>query len=165
MVELAPPPGHRPAPCRQRQERPSFGAGERGRRGAAEGSEAQVIGRGQAVQVGADDLTGPPSLRPAVRGFAGLLRRPASRWARVALVAVNLAVVAAFLVSYSRHGVGFGPYRIDLGVYRMGGRTWLHGGDLYRQVLVTGALRLPFTYPPVAAGAPAPLALLPMTPA
>src|ERR1700722_14057482 len=163
MVELAPPPGHRPAPCRQRQERPSFGAGERGRRGAAQVSETQVIGRGQAVQVGADDLTGPPSLRPAVRGFAGLLRRPASRWARVALVAVNLAVVAAFLVSYSRHGVGFGPYRIDLGVYRMGGRTWLHGGDLYRQVLVTGALGRRFTHPPVAAVALAPLALLPMT--
>jgi len=78
-------------------------------------------------------------------------------------VAVNVAVVAAFLVSYSRHGVGFGPYRIDLGVYRMGGRTWLHGGDLYRQVLVTGGLRLPFTYPPAAAVVLAPLALLPMT--
>jgi len=126
-------------------------------------SETQVIGRGQAVQVGADDLTAPPSLRPAVRGFAGLLGRPVSRWGRVALVAVNVAVVAAFLVSYSRHGVGFGPYRIDLGVYRMGGQTWLHGGDLYRQVLVTGALRLPFTYPPAAAVLLAPLALLPMT--
>jgi len=78
-------------------------------------------------------------------------------------VAVNLAAVAAFLLSYSRHGVGFGPYRIDLGVYRMGGRTWLHGGDLYRQVLVTPGLRLPFTYPPVAAIVLAPLALLPMT--
>jgi alpha-1,2-mannosyltransferase len=128
-------------------------------------SEAQVIGRGQAVQVGADDLAAPPfpSPRPAVRGFAGLLGRPASRWAWAALVAVNVAAIAAFLVSYSRHGVGFGPYRIDLGVYRMGGQTWLHGGDLYRQVLVTGGLRLPFTYPPVAAVVLAPLALLPAT--
>ena len=122
-----------------------------------------MIGRGQAVQAGVDDLAALPFPRQAATGFAGLLRRPASRRARVALVAVNLAAVAAFLVSYSRHGVGFGPYRIDLGVYRMGGQTWLHGGDLYRQVLVTGGLRLPFTYPPVAAVVLAPLALLPVT--
>ena len=83
--------------------------------------------------------------------------------ARAALVAVNLAAVAAFLLSYSRHGVGFGPYRIDLAVYRIGGRTWLHGGDLYGQVLVIRGLRLPFTYPPIAAVGLAPLALLPMT--
>jgi alpha-1,2-mannosyltransferase len=100
---------------------------------------------------------------PPVTGVAGLFGRPASRWARVALVAVNLAAVAAFLVSYSRHGVGFGPYRIDLGVYRMGGRTWLHGGNLYSQVLVIPGARLPFTYPPAAAIVLAPLALLPMT--
>ena len=103
-----------------------------------------------------------PFPRPAATGFARLFRRPAARWARVALVAVNLAAVTAFLLSYSRHGVGFGPYRIDLGVYRMGGQTWLHGGDLYRQVLVIPGLRLPFTYPPVAAIVLAPLALLPM---
>ena len=67
----------------------------------------------------------PPRLtvpRPGATGFAGLLRRPESRWARVALVAVNLAAVAAFLLSYSRHGVGFGLYRIDLAAYRMGGQ-------------------------------------------
>lgn len=122
-----------------------------------------MIGRGQAVQAGVDDLAALPFPRQAATGFAGLLTRPASRRARVALVAVNLAAVAAFLVSYSRHGVGFGPYRIDLGVYRMGGQTWLHGGDLYRQVLVTGGLRLPFTYPPAAAVVLAPLALLPVT--
>jgi alpha-1,2-mannosyltransferase len=114
-----------------------------------------------AVPSGSSDRVWAP--RPAVTGFAGLFRRPASRWARAALVAVNLAAVAVFLLSYSRHGVGFGPYRIDLGVYRMGGRTWLHGGDLYGQVLVTPGLRLPFTYPPVAAIVLAPLALLPMT--
>jgi alpha-1,2-mannosyltransferase len=112
------------------------------------------------VRVGADDA---PLPLPAVTGFTGLFRRPASRWGRAALVAVNVAAVAAFLLSYSRHGVGFGPYRIDLGVYRMGGRTWLHGGDLYGQVLVTRGLRLPFTYPPIAAMVLAPLALLPMT--
>ena len=99
----------------------------------------------------------------AAAGFGWLFKRPAARWARVALVAVNLAAVTAFLLSYSRHGVGFGPYRIDLGVYRMGGQTWLRGGDLYGQVLVSQGLRLPFTYPPVAAIVLAPLALLPMT--
>jgi alpha-1,2-mannosyltransferase len=108
-------------------------------------------------------MAAAPFPRPAVTGFAGLFGRPASRWARTALVMVNLAAVAAFLLSYSRHGVGFGPYRIDLGVYRIGGRTWLRGGDLYRQVLVIGGLRLPFTYPPIAAVVLAPLALLPMT--
>ena len=104
-----------------------------------------------------------PFPRPAATGFAWLFKRPAARWARVALVAVNLAAATAFLLSYSRHGVGFGPYRIDLGVYRMGGQTWLRGGDLYRQVLVIPGLRLPFTYPPVAAIVLAPLTLLPMT--
>jgi alpha-1,2-mannosyltransferase len=115
------------------------------------------------VPVAVASRTTAPFPRPAVPGAAGLLRRPAARWARVALVAVNLAAIAAFLLSFSRHGVGFGPYRIDLGVYRMGGRTWLRGGDLYGQVLVTGGLRLPFTYPPIAAVVLAPLALLPMT--
>ena len=78
-------------------------------------------------------------------------------------MAVNLAAVTALLLSYSRHGVGFGPYRIDLGVYRIGGRTWLRGGDLCGQLPAIGGLRLPFTYPPIAAVVLAPLALLPMT--
>ena len=103
-----------------------------------------------------------PFPRSAIPGFAGFLRRPAEAWARAALVAVNLAAVAAFMLSFSRHGVTFGPYRIDLGVYRMGGWTWLHGGNLYQQVLVLPGLRLPFTYPPAAAIVLAPLALLPM---
>jgi alpha-1,2-mannosyltransferase len=102
--------------------------------------------------------------RPAGTGFASLLKRPASRWARIALVAVNLAAVTCFLLSYSRHGVGFGPYRIDLDVYRLGGRAWLHGRDLYGQLPVTPAgLQLPFTYPPIAAVVLSPLALMPMT--
>jgi alpha-1,2-mannosyltransferase len=117
----------------------------------------------QAVRERTGDLASAPLPPPTVTGFAGLFRRPSSRWAWAALVAVNLAAVAAFLLSYSRYGVGFGPYRIDLGVYRFGGRTWLRGGNLYGQVLVTGGLRLPFTYPPIAAIVLAPLALLPMT--
>src|ERR1700722_17450988 len=78
----------------------------------------------------------------ALTGFAGLFGRPASRWAWGVGGVVNLAVVAAFLLSFSRHGVGFGSYRIDMGVYRMGGRTWLHGGNLYAQVLAGRGLRL-----------------------
>jgi alpha-1,2-mannosyltransferase len=125
-------------------------------------SEAQVMDRGQAVQVRADDLAAPFPL-PAATGLAGLLKRPGTRWARVALVAVNLAAVTAFLVSYSRHGLGFGPYRIDLGAYRAGGQTWLRGADLYGHVPVIRGLPMPFTYPPFAAIVLAPLALLPMT--
>jgi alpha-1,2-mannosyltransferase len=83
--------------------------------------------------------------------------------ALVALLTVNLAAVTACLLSYSRHGVGFGLYRIDLAAYRMGGQAWLHGDDLYGQVPVSRGLPLPFTYPPVAAILLAPLALMGMS--
>ena len=140
----------------------------------AQVGEAQLVDYDPAVQGGAGDLTAapfpPPAAtgfarlfeRPAATGFAGLFKRPASRWARVALVAVNLAAVTAFLVSYSRHGLGFGPYRIDLAAYRSGGWAWLRGEDLYRQVPVIRGMPMPFTYPPIAAVLLAPLALLPM---
>jgi alpha-1,2-mannosyltransferase len=76
---------------------------------------------------------------------------------------VNVAAVTFFLLSFGRHGVGFGPYRIDLDVYRIGGRAWLNGGDLYGRLPPTRAgARLPFTYPPIAAVLMAPLALVPM---
>jgi alpha-1,2-mannosyltransferase len=106
-----------------------------------------------------------PSRQLSPPGLTGLLRRPAARWARVALVLVNLAVIAAFLLSYSRHGVGFGLYRIDLAAYRMGGQSWLHGEGLYGQAPVSRGLSLPFTYPPIAAALLAPLAVMAMTPA
>jgi len=121
-----------------------------------------MMARSQAVRAGADDPAAAPFPRPAETGFAGLFKRPAARWARVALLAVNLAAVTVFLLSYSRHGVGFGPFRIDLAAYRAGGRTWLRGGDLYGQVPVIQGMQLPFTYPPIAAVVLAPLALLPM---
>ena len=97
---------------------------------------------------------------PALPSF---LKRPDSRWARGCLIAVNLAAVTFFLLSYSRHGVSFGPYRIDLNVYRIGSAEWLRGGDLYGALppTSTGA-RLPFSYPPIAAVLLAPLALVPM---
>ena len=122
--------------------------------------ETLLVGRGHAGR--AEDLAAAPFSRSAATGFAGLFKRPVARWARVALLAVNLAAVTAFLLSYSRHGVGFGPYRIDLGVYRAGGRTWLHRADLYGQLPLIQGLPLPFTYPPIAAVLLAPLALLPM---
>jgi alpha-1,2-mannosyltransferase len=77
------------------------------------------------------------------------------------LVLVNLAAIAFYLLSF-RHGIGFGPHREDLGVYRAGGRVWLNGGDLYRQpVTASGMLRLPFTYPPIAAIVLSPFSLVP----
>lgn len=76
-------------------------------------------------------------------------------------VLANLAAVTFFLLSY-HHGIGFGPDRIDLDVYRIGGRAWLRGDSLYGGLPPTPAgARLPFTYPPVAAVLLAPLALVP----
>ncbi|HEX6525123.1 MAG TPA: glycosyltransferase 87 family protein [Streptosporangiaceae bacterium] len=79
------------------------------------------------------------------------------------LIVVNLAAITSFLLSYSRHGVGFAPFRIDLDVYRIGGRLWLRHGDLYGVLPPTSnGVRLPFTYPPIAAVLFSPLSLVPM---
>jgi alpha-1,2-mannosyltransferase len=81
----------------------------------------------------------------------------------VPLVAVNVAAVMFFLLSYTRHGVGFAPYRIDLDVYRIGGQVWLRHGDLYGVLPATSSgVRLPFSYPPIAAVLLSPLSLLPL---
>jgi alpha-1,2-mannosyltransferase len=107
------------------------------------------------------------SLRPRGRGRGDRPRswtaRPAAPRARVLLVAVNLAAAAFFLLSFSRHGVGLWPYRIDLDVYRIGGQVWLHGGNLYGTLPATASgVRLPFSYPPAAAILLSPLSLVPM---
>jgi alpha-1,2-mannosyltransferase len=53
------------------------------------------------------------------------------------------------------------PYRIDIDVYRMGGRAWLDGTSLYDDLFGTVAgLGLPFTYPPLAAAVFSPFAWL-----
>jgi alpha-1,2-mannosyltransferase len=54
------------------------------------------------------------------------------------------------------------PYRIDIDVYRMGGRAWLDGQPLYRDALFStqAGLNLPFTYPPLAAITFSPFAVL-----
>jgi alpha-1,2-mannosyltransferase len=59
--------------------------------------------------------------------------------------------------------LGHIPYRIDVDVYRMGGQAWLDGRRLYADGVMfhtLGGLDLPFTYPPLAAIAFAPFALL-----
>jgi alpha-1,2-mannosyltransferase len=95
-------------------------------------------------------------------GPGWLLGRPATPRSRALLVAVNLAALTFFLLSFSQHGVGFGPYLIDLDVYRIGGRVWLGGGNLYGVLPATAAeIRLPFSYPPIAAVLLSPLSLVP----
>jgi alpha-1,2-mannosyltransferase len=87
-----------------------------------------------------------------------------ARLLRLAALAANLAAVTFFLLSCHQHGISFGPDRIDLDVYRIGARAWLRGGSLYGRLPPTPAgLRLPFTYPPIAAVLLAPLALVPAT--
>jgi alpha-1,2-mannosyltransferase len=89
--------------------------------------------------------------------------RPQSPLARTGLIIVNLAAVMFFLLSYSHRGVSFGPYHIDLNVYRIGGRAWLTGANLYGRLPATQAgARLPFTYPPAAAVLLSPFALVPL---
>ena len=59
--------------------------------------------------------------------------------------------------------LGHTAYRIDVDVYRMGGRAWLDGLPLYADGAMfhtRGGLDLPFTYPPLAAIAFAPFAWL-----
>ncbi|MCH9667010.1 MAG: glycosyltransferase 87 family protein [Actinomycetia bacterium] len=59
--------------------------------------------------------------------------------------------------------LGHTPYRIDVDVYRMGGRAWLDGRPLYADGTIfqtQSGLELPFTYPPLAAVLFSPFALL-----
>jgi alpha-1,2-mannosyltransferase len=59
--------------------------------------------------------------------------------------------------------LGHTPYRIDIDVYRMGGRAWLDGQSLYTadaSFHTQADVDLPFTYPPLAAIVFAPFALL-----
>ena len=76
------------------------------------------------------------------------------------LVMLNLAAAAIYLVHLG-HRFGLGGYRIDLDVYRTGAGVVLHGGDLYgRLPRLADGHELPFTYPPFAALAFIPLALV-----
>lgn len=77
---------------------------------------------------------------------------------RVTQVLIALAVTHACWRLF-----GHIPYRIDVDVYRMGGRAWLDGRPLYADGAIfqtQGGLELPFTYPPLAAVGFSPLAVL-----
>ncbi len=81
---------------------------------------------------------------------------------RVAWWAFHLAAALAFGYAAWRL-LGHTPYRIDIDVYRMGGRAWLDGQPLYTgdtSFHTQGGIDLPFTYPPLAAIAFAPFAWL-----
>ena len=59
--------------------------------------------------------------------------------------------------------LGHTPYRIDIDVYRMGGRAWLDGRPLYSgdtAFRTEAGVDLPFTYPPLSAILFAPFAVL-----
>ncbi|MGV1086954.1 MAG: glycosyltransferase 87 family protein [Mycobacterium sp.] len=84
-------------------------------------------------------------------------RRADVAW-RVVQVLILLAVARACWQLF-----GHLPYRIDVDVYRMGGRAWLDGRPLYADGAMfhtRGGLDLPFTYPPLAAIVFSPLALV-----
>ena len=54
-------------------------------------------------------------------------------------------------------------YHLDLDVYRIGARVWLAGGNLYGALPPTAqGVRMPFTYPPLAAIILSPLSLIPL---
>ncbi|SDL16553.1 glycosyltransferase 87 family protein [Tessaracoccus oleiagri] len=75
-----------------------------------------------------------------------------TRWAQ--WLAVAAVVAAAALLTLGRPWLhdDLNPYRIDVDVYRLGGRMILEGRSLYGAIPATeiGA-ELPFTYPPIAA--------------
>jgi len=84
-------------------------------------------------------------------------RPPTMLW-RMAQALILIAVAHACWQLF--HDI---PYRIDADVYRMGGQAWLQGRPLYADGAVfhtQGGIDLPFTYPPLAAIAFSPLALV-----
>ena len=87
---------------------------------------------------------------------AALVGASRTRWFRAVAGVGALAVGTSYL---------FHPtaYRIDLEVYRAGGRAWLDGVDLYAQPFPTQIGHpLSFTYPPISAVLLSPLAWLPL---
>lgn len=107
---------------------------------------------------GGDTLDRDMRIRQVLRGPSGL-RAP---WAGAAWRLFQLFTIAAVVWAGWRL-LAVTPYRIDIDVYRMGGRAWLDGTSLYRDGVLfhTGAgLDLPFTYPPLAAAVFSPFAML-----
>ncbi|WP_319452018.1 MULTISPECIES: glycosyltransferase 87 family protein [unclassified Mycobacterium] len=86
----------------------------------------------------------------------------AGLWPTVAWRLFQLLTAAALLWA-AWQLLGHTAYRIDIDVYRMGGRAWLDGNPLYSDGVLfhtEAGLDLPFTYPPLAAIAFAPFAML-----
>jgi alpha-1,2-mannosyltransferase len=86
-------------------------------------------------------------------------------WARWPTVAWRLfqLLTAAGVVWAGWRLLATTPYRIDIDVYRMGGRAWLDGTSLYADGVLfhtEAGLNLPFTYPPLAAAVFSPFAWL-----
>ncbi|OBK72241.1 glycosyltransferase family 87 protein [Mycobacterium sp. 1274761.0] len=85
---------------------------------------------------------------------------PTVAWRLFQLLTLVTAVWACWRL------LGHVTYRIDIDVYRMGGRAWLDGKPLYADGAMfqtRAGLDLPFTYPPLAAIAFAPFAVLPLS--
>jgi alpha-1,2-mannosyltransferase len=77
------------------------------------------------------------------------------------LAAVVLLVFAFSLITVQNGRFNLNVYRIDLDVYRLGGRAWLNDQWVYGQLPLTqNGLNLGFTYPPVSAVVMSPLALV-----
>ncbi|MET0900996.1 MAG: glycosyltransferase 87 family protein [Mycobacterium sp.] len=102
---------------------------------------------------------------------AGSVRGPGHAVARPPVKALRLGWRGFQLLSLA--GFGYAawqllrhtPYRIDIDVYRMGGRAWLDGLPLYADgatFFTQGGIDLPFTYPPLSAVLFAPFAWLPL---
>lgn len=93
-----------------------------------------------------------------------MTRSPVTPAWRSAQALLALAIVAAVAHACWRLFGDIG-YRIDADVYRMGARAWLDHRPLYADGALfetQAGLELPFTYPPLAAVAFSPLALVPL---
>lgn len=93
----------------------------------------------------------------------GLASPQARRWLPVGWRLVQALIVVG-LVYAGWQLFGHLPYRIDIEVYRMGGRAWLDDRPLYAGDTTFHTqigLDLPFTYPPLAAILFSPFAWLP----
>ena len=75
-----------------------------------------------------------------------------------ALYAVSLRTVNFDAIGSSE----FWRYHIDIDVYREGAKAFLRDENLYTQDYSVADIKLPFTYPPLAAILFAPLAVLPL---
>jgi alpha-1,2-mannosyltransferase len=85
------------------------------------------------------------------------VQRPTVAWWLFRLLTIAAAGYAGWQL------VAAAPYRIDIDVYRMGGRAWLDGRSLYDDGVLfhtVAGLDLPFTYPPLAAAVFSPFAWL-----